>query len=174
MATAKDAILDTMRELGLEVSSEFVPLSRSRNAGKKSPTLNWRVTLTKAGRPVLTTDYSAGSAHAPSYQRPATADSAAAVRYECEHGRPDREGWVGAKGRGPILPDPVDVLYSLVSDASVLDYPTFEAWAGAWDFDPDSRRAEGIYRECLELALRLRGAVGEEGVRKLAEATEGY
>lgn len=104
----------------------------------------------------------------------ATADSAAAVRYECEHGRPDREGWVGAKGRGPILPDPVDVLYSLVSDASVLDYPTFEAWAGEWDFDPDSRRAEGIYRECLELALRLRGAVGEEGIRKLAEATEGY
>lgn len=53
---------------GITVESEFVPLSRSRNATEDRPTLNWRVTIKRNGRDVLTTDYSAGVGHAPGYK----------------------------------------------------------------------------------------------------------
>ena len=64
------AALDALK---LTVKSEFVPFSRSRNRDEKDDkgrtryTLNWKVTLVRDGRDVLTTDYGAGIAHAPGY-----------------------------------------------------------------------------------------------------------
>lgn len=64
------AALDALK---LTVRSEFVPFSRSRNRDEKDDngrtryTLNWKVTLVRDGRDALTTDYSAGIAHAPGY-----------------------------------------------------------------------------------------------------------
>lgn len=57
-----------MAALGLTVESVFVPFSQSRNKDAETPNLNWRVTIKRNGRDVLTTDYSAGLAHAPGYK----------------------------------------------------------------------------------------------------------
>ncbi len=179
MTTTKESILACAESLGLTMTAEFVPFSKSRNAGEKHKSLNWRVTLHKGGRAFLTTDYSAGVAHAPSYPFSKTTDGADALAYEVEHGkavlRPgQRPDVFGIRGKFPILPDFADVLHSLSMDASVLDHPTYETWAGDYGFDPDSRKGETTYRACLEIALKMRGALGDEGMRRLAEAVQDY
>ena len=60
--TPKDRILQWAAKHGATMTAEFIPFSQSRNKGDKSPSLNWRVTIQRNGRAVLTTDYSAGCA----------------------------------------------------------------------------------------------------------------
>lgn len=229
MTEAEAKINECAESLGLTMTAEFVPWSKSRNAGEKQPSLNWKVTLSNARRdyrcacgkewtrpvrlsehtpnvsgeateycpeckvkwlsasPVrggafLTTDYGAGCGRCPSYEQRATIHSAAAVKWECENGTKA----IGEVSTGfhsgnrmalkpqPILPNLADVLHSLVSDAEAIDYPTYEEWADNLGFDRDSRKGEAAYRACLESGLKLRAALGEEGLRRLREACEGY
>ncbi len=74
----------------------------------------------------------------------------------------------------PILPDIVDVIYSLSMDASVLDHASYESFASDFGYDADSRKGEAVYRACLEIALKLRAAIGEAGLTQLAEAFQDY
>ena len=203
-------------ELGLTVESVFVPFSQSRNKDETRKSLNWRVTVKRNGRDVLTTDYSAGVAHchakaskapsgwrAPDRYRPdgsfypgtsssyrRATDAESLVDYlekwrgaECESGlameydpltgeacfKPKRvrDAQAGNSRTIPILPNPLDVLYSLAMDSSVLDHATFESWASEFGYDTDSRSAESIYRACLEIALKLRAAMGDSGMDRL-------
>lgn len=73
-----------------------------------------------------------------------------------------------------VQPKAEDVLWSLVSDSDVLDYPTFEDWASNLGMDTDSRKAESTYRACLEIALKLRNTVGEAGMETLRNAFQDY
>ena len=66
---------DTLNALGITVESVFVPFSQSRNKDSEYPNLNWRVTIKRNGRDVLTTDYSAGMAHCPGYNAETVPDS---------------------------------------------------------------------------------------------------
>ncbi len=68
-----------------------------------------------------------------------------------------------------IQPDPLNVIYSLVTDSSVLDHGGFESWAAEYGYDADSRSAESIYRACLEIALKLRAAIGDSGLGMLRD-----
>ena len=155
---AKEKIQAFMAENKVTIESEFVPWSQSRNKGEKHRSLNWRIRLLHAGRTILETDYSAGVAHCPSYrQGRRTVD----VERETETGR-------------RIAPDACDVIASLSMNSSVLDCSSFEEWAGEFGYDVDSRKAESIYRACLEIALKLRNGLGEEGLRALQIATQDY
>lgn len=186
--TTKEEIAAVAESMGLTMTAEFVPWSKSRNAGEKLPSLNWKVTLHKDGRPILTTDYMAGSGHCPAYkasvkelgnQKSIMRDEA--IRYECEHGvkasviarypfPPSAE----KGGANALKPELADVLHSLASDSDVLDYSNFEEWAENFGYDPDSRKGEGVYRACLEIALKLRNVLGESGLATLREATQDY
>ena len=167
MTTTAQSIESVATELGLSMTAKFVPWSQSRNAGDKHHSLNWVVTLHKDGRDVLTTDYMAGSAHAPSYKPgKLCVDDDAAIKNECENGRDKR--------RQPILPKLADVLYSLASDADALNYGAFEEWASGMGCDADSRKSEVIYRACLNIGLRLRAALGDDGLAQLVEAVRDY
>lgn len=186
-ATANAAI----DSLGLTITSEFIPFSLSRNA-KSAPklndlSLNWKVTLHHHGRPILTTDYSVGCAHCPSYRhvgnylRPnaVTVDVFDVIRSECETGRarsrPREDGIPGiVMAGGRIDPSPVDVIAALAGEAAAIDAPDFEAWASDLGYDPDSRKAESTYRACLETGLKLRAALGDDGFRRLREAFQDY
>jgi hypothetical protein len=175
-------------ELGLTVESTFIPLSQSRNKGAMHPSLNWRVTLKRNGRAVIATDYSAGCAHAPSYKQhwgKRTVESAERdemVAWECEHGRKAigvRYGSRGCEaygaGAGPHLaPKATDVVYSLVQDGSAIDEGGFDEWAASLGYDTDSRKAEAAYRACVETGLKLRAALGEDGLAKLRDAFQDY
>ena len=177
---------DTVAALKLSVTSVFVPWSQSRNRDEKDDrgnprlSLNWRVTLQRDGRDVLTTDYSAGIGHCPSYARLKRPHSPTVAEWhdierECETGRTSALGATRDRVNGSaIKPNPLDVLYSLALDASVTDEGTFENWAASLGYDPDSRKAEAIWRACLDLALRLRAALGDEGLAALREAFADY
>ena len=180
---------DFIAEYKLRMKAEFIPFSQSRNRKEKSPSLNWRVTILRDGREVLTTDYGAGYGHCPAYKAavPNSINGSAvykrqikeqAIALECETGKPSKYGFSGdvyvMTGRPTILPSLPDVLYSLVVDASVLDHSSFEDWASDFGYDTDSRAAEKIYRACLEIALKLRAALGEAGLQAAQRAFQDY
>lgn len=173
---AQQEMTAAIAALGLTMTVQFVPWSQSRNKGEDRRSLNWKVTLLRNGREILTTDYMAGIAHCPSYkQSDRSVMRSELVEWECEHGKRAVEGSIGIWGRGPALePKIEDVVWSLVSEADVLEYPTFESWASEYGYDADSRKAEKIYRACLETALKLRAALGDDGLRQLREAAQDY
>lgn len=164
---------------GVTMTAQFVPWSKSRNRdekddrGNRRMSLNWLVTIFVNGRPVLTTDYSAGEGHCPSYRHISgrfcrSIDYDKMLEHECETGRA-----ANLSGK-PILPDLASVMHSLLLDASAIDSPTYEDWAADFGYDPDSRKGESIYRQCLDYGLRLRRALGDTALRALQEAAEGY
>lgn len=169
---------------GVTMTAQFVPWSKSRNKdekddrGNRRMSLNWLVTIFASGRPVLTTDYMAGEGHCPSYKQGArrTVDYDRALEHECETGKAARHlATLSAAISGkPILPSLADVMHSLLLDASAIDSPTYEDWAGDFGYEPDSRKGEAIYRQCLDHALRLRAALGDTVLQQLREAAEGY
>lgn len=186
-------------ESGLAVTWVFVPLSTSRNASKDStrggkPCLNWRYTLTRRDRELLKGDYTSGIAHIPDYQglsRIFAGTNAVAlyVGRVCESGeympalfaeaQKDRQRAMGAaygeseafyikkaKLEPPAL---VDLICSLAMDSSVLESSGFEDWASNYGLDTDSRKAESMYRECLDSALKLQAALGVETLQKMRD-----
>jgi hypothetical protein len=163
---------------GLTIRAEFVALSKSRSAKEKYPSLNWRVTLCKEARDILTTDYSAGSAHCPAYKRKDAYRKEEMIAHECEHGFRARifesHGMITSDRKTPLLPAAHDVIHSLLLDSDVIDHPTFETWASEFGYDSDSRSAEKTYRACLEIALKLRNGVGESVLAELRSASEDY
>jgi len=163
---------EAIDSLGLTVEATFIP--QNYKADEKEPKLHWRVALMREGREVLATEYSAGCAHAPAYkQGHRSIDEWAAVVRECNTGF----RWSSPEGffkRGPILPNPLDVISCLILDASALDHPTFEEWARDFGYDPDSRKGERIYRQSLEIGLKLRAAIGDAGLETLREAFSDY
>lgn len=183
-ATPAQLILAACETLKLTVDAVFIPLSKSRNAGGDHPTLNWSVALLRNGVEILRTDYSAGSAYCPSYgaAMPARYQGTAkrfqreAIAYECENGRKARLAFGSSftNAGEPIQPDPASVVWSLVQDASVLDAGGFASWAADYGYDDDSMKAKAIYDDCIELALKLRGAIGDAGMEALRVAGEDY
>ena len=170
---------------GLTIKAEFIPFSTSRNKAEKSPNLNWRVTLqscraTEYARDLLTTEYSAGAAHAPSYSTKNKFERETLVAWECEHGKAashyaDGLNRVIARTPAkPIEPDAASVLHSLLMDSDVLDFGGFESWAREFGYDANSRKAESIYRACLDIALKLRNGLGETVLTELHRAAEGF
>jgi len=183
----REAIASTMKQMGMTVSSVFVPWSKSRNA-KTNPkqsdySLNWRVTLERDGRAILTTDYSAGIGHCPSQKRAKrhsggyTDREWEAIVSECETGkatlRPIAYG-VRPNHKKPLMPDEINVMYSLLMDSTVLGYNNYEDWALDTGYDPDSRAGVAMYRACLEIALRIRNCLGETALADLQAAFQDY
>lgn len=171
----REFILDAMK---ITLDAEFVPFSQSRNKGEAHKSLNWRVTLKKDGREVITTDYMQGSGHCPADKKtfntpalnPAT-EKRRAIASECETGRVYVNGW--KQGAKIAPPDVADVLHSLMLDASALDAGTFEDWCAELGFDSDSIKARGMYDACIAEALKLRAAFGEKTLSELRELFEG-
>jgi hypothetical protein len=154
---------------GLEYRAEFVPWSMSRNAGEKSPTLNWRVTFSTP-RGSITADYSQGIGYLPGYQHGRkTVDSDAAERAAAESGKWGGYDRPAGYGRPLPGPDAAEVMHSLLSDAEAIDYPTCEEWADNFGFDRDSRKGEAIYRACLDVGLKLRAMLGDTTMTQLRE-----
>ena len=179
-------------EFGLTVSSEFVPWSKSRNYDPKigkdtsRKSLNWRVTLKKNGRDVLTCNYSAGIAHAPSYKKYNVKQHGelyslmhgSHLEIEVEQGVesiPLMGGdYYAHPTKTPILPDTADVVWSLIMDAEAINHATYESWAADYGYEEDSRKGEALYRECLSIGLKLRAALGETDLERLREAFQDF
>jgi hypothetical protein len=180
MTTATETLKDAVAALGLTYKADFVPFSKSRNAKKvtkpRDYSLNWKVTINKGSRSI-TTDYMQGIAHIPGYAQNTryTTDQWEALKYACENGKALRNpGSVIPTGKAIPAPELHDVMHSLVLDASALDAGSFEEWAGDFGYETDSRSAEKIYHQCMEIALRLRAMIGDAGIEALRAAGQDY
>lgn len=71
-------------------------------------------------------------------------------------------------------PTAADVLDCLASDAaSVENSREFEEWASDLGYDPDSRKAEKIYKTIIKQAERLKKFLGNDLYKTLLWDTEG-
>lgn len=179
MTDEKHPLSQAIVDAGLTMTARFIPWSQSRNKHEKHPTLNWVVTVLHNGRPIIETDYGAGCAHCPAYKSKLTPlAKQQAIKWECENGF--EASWhenckhFSRKNKTPLSPDIESVVYSLLLDGNAIDHPDFESWACNCGYDTDSRKAEAIYRTCLEIGLKLRNALGDATLRKLQEAAQDY
>lgn len=184
MTTPKQRLTATMERLGLTISWKFVPCSKSRKPpngdGSSGRSLNWSITLTRrlgerGNHVILTTDYTAGVGHCPSYRSGArdTPDYVEAIVFETEHGLRWRRH-SRSPGGVSIIPDVADVMHSLISDSEAIDHPDFESWASDLGYDSDSRAAERTYRACVATGLAIRAGVGDAGLVELRESCQDY
>lgn len=145
--------------------------------------LKYEVTLNYKGREVLKTPYSMGIGHVPGY----TGQKILWNHSQWEEmkgifktGKCDPKWVYRCMERNflsrttKIEPTLKDVLYCLVMDGGAIDHATFESWAGEYGYDTDSRSAEQTYRACLETGLKLRAALGDQGLSSLREAYQDY
>jgi hypothetical protein len=185
--TEQETLQRAAARLNLTVKAQFVPFSVSRSKDQKDKNLNWKVTLQRDGRDIIETDYSAGQGHCPSYKSPPKFSSGAVDKWkhrkqidmECETGKRCKFQYESAQSLSPIssqpiVPDECSVIYALVMDSDVLNYSSFEQWAGDFGYDTDSRQAEKIYQDCLAIALKLRAGLGEQALSELAAACQDY
>lgn len=190
--TPGQKILETMARHKLTLESVFVPWSQSRDKDSKDErgnpvrTFQYVCTLKRDGRPILMTGYGMGIAHSPTYK--ATGHGKRdryifnkALAWETEHGiRVNHmcltQGYENFHGshKNKILPEPESVMHCLIMDSDVLDAGGFESWASDFGYDTDSRKAESIYKACLEIALKLRAGLGESIMAELREAGQDY
>lgn len=163
--------------LGLTMTAEFVPLSKSRNAGHWE-SINWRVTLTRRRPPgasdlSITTDYAQGIGHLPKAFK-VDARRTVYLQDQIDYALETGSGG-GAPLGGKLKPPSIEeVLYSLLMDGNAIDYPSFEDWAEETGYSGDSRKAEAIYRKCLETGLKLRAMIGDAALAELTEAFQDY
>jgi len=145
----------------LTIQSVFVPKSLSRNALKKELSINWKCTLYKAGKEIISHDYWQGIAHHPSYRLPMTAQLRNRLALSVESGRYNSEFDRYSGGLRLKPPSLKDFLSALLIDSDVINYPNFKTWAQEFGYDSDSIKARTIYDKCLETALTLRYYLGE-------------
>ena len=176
-----ETLIAAVDALGLKYEARFVPFNQSRNAKKATKpsdySLNWKITLSKNGRQHLVTDYMQGIAHIPGYSQNTrfTSDAWEALKYACESGKTIRRpGSVIPQVKAIPVPALHDVMYSLAMDAGAIDHADFESWASDYGYDVDSREAEKIYKQCLQIALTLRAMIGEDGLNALRDASQDY
>jgi hypothetical protein len=165
---------------GLEYKAVYVPLSHAPERDGVTEGLNWRIEM-RHGAGSIDTTYWQGIGHLPefaetylksrgwkphSYYKSArhTVDSKRAFDKMMETGI--------VNGRYLPAPSVADVLYCLLLDGETLDFGTFEEWAENFGYDTDSRKAEVIYRKCLEIGLRLRAMFGDAKLSELREALQ--
>lgn len=184
MSTDKNAIRTILG--GVTYSAEFVPLSKSRNATEPRPSLNWRITLARKGARPIVTDYMQGIGHVPDHRSMRQTIDVEGYEKNCAESGTYAPGGLyirnpngsngaknGARAKLPA-PDMLDVLHSLVLDASAIDAGSFEDWAGEYGYDTDSRAAEAIYNQCVALGLQLRALLGAARLEQLRELFADY
>lgn len=192
---ARELLAKRLDELGIAVEVEFVPRSRSRDP--KAKQVNWKVkvlhgctfktvkvdryvnafmgrreveeAIHEGGRVLIEAPYSTGIGHIQGYKQNWSGrmnlEDGQAVDEVMEKGR--SSDW---RGRfRAVKPTASDVVQCLLSDASAIDYASYEEWGPDLGYDKDSRKGEQVYRECLSTGLKLRAALGDAVLTELRE-----
>ena len=74
-----------------------------------------------------------------------------------------------------LVPSLADVIYQLLLDGEAYFNPyPFEEWAKEFGYDPDSRKAEAIFRVCDETGRALARCVPSEILAKAREILKDF
>lgn len=151
---------------------------------KEYPQIKYTVALWFKGKEVLTTDYffGVGNVEVKKGKAQLYGDEAILFRtWEEKHNAVfvNKQLWASvavklAKAQG-VVPQLSDTLYSLLSDAEAfLQAQSFEEWASEFGYDADSRKAEGIYKLCVEIGRKLSRGVSPKAITKAKEILQDY
>lgn len=176
-------ITQTLNDMGLTMTAEFVPFSQSRNA-KKNPqindlSINWSITINRNNRS-LTTDYMQGIGHLPKEVQQKSFNKVTKYEYEvikfaCETGKigyfSDVSQKVMIRPNDKKLNPPTleDALYCLLLDSEVLNYDSFESWADEFGYNSDSIKDRKVYDDCMKIALQSRQLFTDTEITRLHE-----
>lgn len=176
----KQAVEAVLATLGLSVSVKAGPNPHHED-GRQG--VQFTLDVLKDGKPVFETDYTLGLGHVKLNRGVLSLTKSERRFLEAWQAKPSakfrdaelqtRIACKLAKAQ-KLTPDAADVFYCLTADADAMDYATFEDWAACLGYDPDSRKAESVYRACLAIALQLRNAIGEAGLSALRDAYQDY
>ena len=178
--TEKQDLATYLQTLGLTYTATFKPTPQPADT-VKNPQLHWSITIERNKR-TFECPYSEGIGHIKGYQQfhktPYDRRQAEArYRKTCEtgklYGHAPNIDWDTVVGTQPS-PKLADVLYCVTSDADVLNSPTYEEWASAFGYDPDSRKGEAIYRACLTQSLALKRIFSDAELNTLRELFQDY
>jgi hypothetical protein len=170
-AEAKAELARILAAAGVTMTAKHLPTTYDPTS-KEWQRVKWEVTI-RSARGSFATEYSQGLGHLPNWPKcgqPQSFDDVADVNETLKTGKICKIGPSGnwfIKGKPLAPPELPDVMGSLLSDASAADYATFEEWARDMGDDPDSRRAETIFRACQQTALDLNRVVGAALVEQL-------
>ena len=74
-----------------------------------------------------------------------------------------------ARNQG-VKPELADVMHSLLLDGEAFfNAQSFEDWASEFGYEPDSRKAEALYRQCDATGRKLAGALSKETLDAVRE-----
>jgi hypothetical protein len=144
---------------------------------------HFRVTLSK-GSLSMSTYYSMGSAHLANYIREqikskglpyhiTPKDAEKALRKVVSIHDEQVYAQLVTRYGAEFAPKIEDVLDSLTLDASCYENArNFEDFCSEFGYDTDSRKAEGTYKACGEIAKELRHLIGRDGYDALLNNTE--
>lgn len=151
------------------------------------PCIQYKCNLAKDNREIWSGEYSLGVGHVKLPDRnsfhgnngPVTNDT---MMYNClKAGKTpaDRAGHASFAAKLAVLqkvePKLPDVLHSLLMDGSAyFDAETFEDWASNYGYDPDSRKADAIWKACDEIGRKLSRAFSADDLAELREAFQDY
>lgn len=166
------------KELGLTLELKPIPQPDADKVGYKDMCFKYEAAVLKDGKPVITTPFSTGIGWTTSskgdgwpFTFPKTCLLGDELLRRLMKGEKKliQDGiWFWAKQ--PTLDD---VLSSLLLEGAALDQH-FEDWAADCGYDPDSRKAYGVWEECCTIGRKLNSALGREAVEKLREAYQDY
>lgn len=168
------AVKNILVREGVTFSAQFKPVKLAGATTKdklKNAKLNFNIEL-KNDRTKLTTSYSKGYGHCHNYkQYGLTMYDAEQIVFECENGvyRDTKTNRLTQTAS----PTAAEVLYCLLNDAEATHY-TFEEWCDVFGYDSDSRKAEKIYNNCLEIGYKLNILLPQQAQDELREILSDY
>jgi len=161
------------------------PANGTSGVGEGWPHIAFSVRLLRNGRQVLVTPYRMGIGHTPKGALLAVRILSPDETY-CQNlirsnktPRIDAPGYLSllekAARLAKVVPTLAGVLHSLVLDgAAYFDAETFEDWCGDYGYDPDSRKAEALWKACDETGRKLARVLNADELATLREAAANH
>lgn len=187
----KETTETALRELGFSLAVLIGP--RADVADNDWPNIKYRVELRFNDKPILETDYKLGVGHVDC-QNPKVDTSLAGVKLRLSS---DEESLLRIWQRKPhaqfvskptwatvaaklatyqkVAPSLPDVVHSLLLDGEpYFNGESFEDWASNFGYETDSRKAEEIYKACMEIGRQLKRGLPHDTITKAREILQDY
>lgn len=173
-STVESETSERLIAMGFSIISEFTAPSDNASDWQKK-CINHSVIVSYQGTVFYNGPYSYGLGHLPGYNHnDRSVAYAGKVQFAIRKGKWIKNGKIGNATNSVPKPKLADVMYSLHSDASVIDECSFSDWCDSLGFNTDSITDKATYDTCLAQSLRFINVVPLSVRTELSELFEDY